>query len=547
MNKLFLKYCFAIVALSAMLFTSCKDDEEALQQSRLFMPISMSVDTTSTSVTVKWKPFSTDFQGPTKGYELLVSDDPTFPIGSTQTYQSTEPFYTITSGPVIENTEVYDFYAKVRAISENTATGNSQFTEAFMFTPYRENIFNSVRKEDISNSFIVFRWKPDVGETTADVKKIVLNFPDGSSHVYAISSEEKEANKKQINGLEAVSTYTAYIYNDTKRRGRLMSTTRSANEIIVDPSDFLDQVKNVQPGWILRLKPGNYDFSTSTVTINKSISLESYADEAPILSIGKFALRETIGKFSLNGITFTGNGTTSDFIEMSKADDANGIGEFVSIDSLVIEDCSIGNFTKSFIIYSSTANLNTATIKNILINNSIIHDVNANGTQGAQAIDLRNYIAQNIKITKSTFYNQGRTLLRMGAADKDQKFELSNCTFYNYSPGTQYLIDFTVSANFGVYVIKNNIFAKTSTSGKGFRIGDKDSGATTEYSYNDEYDVNYSGNATPTVTWTETKNILKQDPAFVDPANGNFTLPKSSSLRTAASNGGPLGDPRWAK
>ena len=36
------------------------------------------------------------------------------------------------------------------------------------------------------------------------------------------------------------------------------------------------------------------------------------------------------------------------------------------------------------------------------------------------------------------------------------------------------------------------------------------------------------------------------NPAYRDTANGDFTLPANSPLRTCGTDGGPIGDPRWA-
>jgi hypothetical protein len=42
-------------------------------------------------------------------------------------------------------------------------------------------------------------------------------------------------------------------------------------------------------------------------------------------------------------------------------------------------------------------------------------------------------------------------------------------------------------------------------------------------------------------------DTLTMDPSFLDTARGDFTLPPNSPLRTYGTDGGPIGDPRWAK
>ncbi|MGB2867437.1 MAG: DUF5123 domain-containing protein [Bacteroidota bacterium] len=42
------------------------------------------------------------------------------------------------------------------------------------------------------------------------------------------------------------------------------------------------------------------------------------------------------------------------------------------------------------------------------------------------------------------------------------------------------------------------------------------------------------------------QDTLHMDPNYKDTANGDFTLPMDSPLRTCGTDGGPIGDPRWA-
>jgi len=546
MNKLFFKYILGFVAV-IILFISCDDDDKS-QQSNLFRPTVVTTEIEEGSVLFKWTAFNTSFQGEVKEYEISISETEDFNEVVLSDFTK-DVSYLLTSGPVITNTEIYDYYVRVKAISAVSGTADSEYTKPVLFSPYRENIFSTVRQEDLSNTFVILRWRINDDGSAPDVTKIVLENEDGEKiGEYSITDDEKDTRKKQIDGLNPLSTYTAYIYNEGVRRGRITFTTRPENEIIIGTSDDLEQaIKDIQPGWIIRLQPGFYDYSSKSITINKSITFESYSSEnLATVSLSKFALRENIGKFAMVNVIFDGQGSSSDFIEFSKSDDANGIGEFNSIDTLMIEGCQVSNFSKSLMIYSATAT-DQMSIKNILINNSIINDINTTGTAGAQTIDLRNYTTDNIKITNSTFYNMGRTLIRMKDAANNQNFELSNCTFYNFAPQGQYFIDFGNSAlNGGNYIIKNNIFSKLFKTGKGYRIGNADSSINAEYSYNNEHDIVWSGNTAPSSGWTENKNILNLDPQFNNPDGGEFKL-GNSTLKKAASNGGALGDPRWGK
>ncbi len=47
-------------------------------------------------------------------------------------------------------------------------------------------------------------------------------------------------------------------------------------------------------------------------------------------------------------------------------------------------------------------------------------------------------------------------------------------------------------------------------------------------------------------TWDYVNDFIEYDPQYADPENLDFTLPEDSPLLTAGTDGGPIGDPRWA-
>ncbi len=541
------KYFLGFIAATALL-VACNDDED-MMQSRIFRPIEITVDNTGDGyVDFSWYPSKN-----ASSYEVQISEDETFSEGKTNTYSDLkETTLHVTDGVAINSTDLDSLYVRIRAFSALQGVGDSEWLEAMKFAPYRENIFstsnNTFKKEYVNNTSVIVRWK----EGITDVDQLILRNADGSiKDEHRLTPEEIDARSYTFEGLTPSTVYSVSIYNEGKRRGKVVFTTRSANEVIVTGVDeLLAQLKAVEPGWVIRVKAlsegAPYEFS-SALNITKSVTIESASDAPTQFYLPDGVnLRGTLGKVSFNDLIITGDGASGEnTFNLAKAgNDAESVA-FASIDSLVISGCEISNYNKALICYGPDD-----TSCNVFIDNSIVHDISAG--KSAQVIDLRNVTVTNMKITNSTFYNMERAFIRVAKNENSQNFELSNCTFYNTNASSQSFIDFNNGSK-GTYLITNNIFS--NITGKGWTMPqDKDadgkatpaSSSTLEYSYNCIFNVNFTSNAT--AQWhVEEGNRLNTNPMFAAPETGDFTLSSSSPCLSGGKRGSIMGDPRWKK
>lgn len=270
------KYVLGLIAVSA-LFAACNDEDE-MTQSRIFRPIEITMaDTGNGFVDFEWYA-SKD----ASSYEVQISESENFAEGVTNTYNTANKTLRVTDGVAITSTDLDSLYVRIRAFSALEGIGDSEYLDPIKFAPYRENIFSTIKKEDQENTRVLIRWKTS---STGDVDKLILRDINGSTiQEVTVSMDDYQY---LFENLNPTTTYNVAIYDNGKRRGKVEFTTRSSNEIIVTSVDeFLDQLKNIEEGWTIRVKPlaegASYEF-TSTVNVAKSVSIESAADNSPIL------------------------------------------------------------------------------------------------------------------------------------------------------------------------------------------------------------------------------------------------------------------------
>lgn len=267
----------------------------------------------------------------------------------------------------------------------------------------------------------------------------------------------------------------------------------------------------INNGDTLRLADGEYTESES-ITIDKAITFIAAEGAKPKVKINKWVIG---ADFEANGIEFTNLGT--DYMLRTNANLAGTITlkncymhdsstPFVylssnSLDNLVIDNCVFANNTRSEYGVVSAA----GTITNFEMRNSTISNIT--GTYAVLVKTLSKAV-----INHCTIYDCGKHPLLIGEG--------------NYNADHEAPIDVAVS----------NCVISNPTEVDGQAI------------------ASYGGTADNCV-WNNTKenprylikctNVIKADPQFADPANGDFNFEFTSPLFLAATDGTHIGDPRW--
>jgi len=342
--------------------------------------------------------------------------------------------------------------------------------------------------------------------------------------VRPISTAEKSAGEARIEGLKGATDYTVTIYNGSARRGTTMfSTIKQADLTPLD--DLAVAINNAADGDTLVLAAGSYMLDAYSLT--KSIALEGQKpNDIPIVT-GQFQCDAAVASFSAKNIHFSGdNGTYSQFF--------NATAPTCDLAILQIEGCEIRGYNNN-IIYSNSG----GTYGDIIVNNSIIDNIIGGGGDG---FDFRGGVVGSLTVTNSTVSNGVRTLLRM-QVQADVVFR--NCTFYRVctvASGNNRGF-FRMSGGGDALEVSSCLFVETGIDDNGTlrgnwtRAGDISAEVVTDYDNNYYFNVIalFEGEYTDPATVDATE----EDPGFVDPENGDFTITNQNLIDNQA------GDPRW--
>ena len=192
----------------------------------------------------------------------------------------------------------------------------------------------------------------------------------------------------------------------------------------------------------------------------------------------------------------------------------------------------------------------------VIINNVVCHDFVGNQF----VVDPNINYAKYISITNSTFYNiQGGFLKNPdwngnGTLDVVKEWIVDHNTFYKVGGSNNCILqqndpdDGSVDLTF-----TNNIVSKLydNTNARPFRINELAGDFVIGYSVFHDYDVTaptkmqFNFDTIVNQANIDTMVISRADPMFADTAFYNFTLYEDNPLFSFASDGGPIGDPRW--
>lgn len=530
MNKIINKITMVMaIGLSLVGMTACSDPDDAITSvefNRLFGPTELEAKVQNTTgVKLTWFAISA-----AEKYDIeIYADDEDMSFSGTpltftseQANGSREEYSWILPAGTLEGETTYSVRVK--------AVGSSKESKwaATTFETGTEQIFFAVPATDISKTSVTLSWPAGTAVTRIDVQK-----SGEVVQTHALTADEIAEGRATISDLKVESTYTFYIYNGEKQRGKIQVATLPNYTPVANCDELLAAIEAAEPGEVIMLTEKVYDFTaldeTTSIKIEKDVVLNTN-NNATIKGI-YFQLFAG-ASLEVANITLDGEGGTGD-----QAFNYKDAGNYAK---LYIHDAEIKNFTKGF-FYINVA----AVIDNITINNCLIHDIVCSG---GDLFDSRSGGYNTFNLTNNTIYNcaLSRDFIRMDDASSKVTatpvITVDHNTLYNVgSDGANYRLLYVRFAG-NTINWTNNIVANTNYK-RGF-ANQKNTAIPTfknNFYFNTENLISAGSTADASITFFDSEGTAVSADPFKNAAGFDFTVINEKIKDKEA------GDPRWIK
>lgn len=523
-------------ALSLSGITSCSEPDDivtSVQFERIFSPIELKASAyQSNGVKLTWE----DVRVSSDSYyvELFADDvNKTFAGSPSKSFTITnndgdaiEHSYTLKNGLDGET----DYSVRIKAIN-----GSKESTWATtVFKTGTEQLFETDPDYTISESGsqVTMKWPKGIA-----VDKIKVMKGEDLIQEITLTDTQKENGECVVTGLNGNTSYTFYLYNGEKQRGKLNFKLAKYLEVN-DASTMQSVINGAEDGDIIMLTQ-DIDFTaagTKALKLSKNLIFKSNCSAT--LKGVYFQINSGASNLEFTKIIFDGaDGSGDQTFNYKEA------GEF---EKLYIHDCEVKNFTKG-ILYINVA----AYIKDITFTNCLIHEVcyageDGSGNPGGDMFDSRKGGFDALNITNNTIYNCAlkRDFIRMDDASSTisclAAINVNHCTLYNVGSGeaNNRLLYLRFANNNTTWT--NNIIAGTN-----YKRGYANGTATNmpifknNFYYNTTNLVSAGETADETITFFDTDGKVLSSSPFKDADNADFTI------KDAIVNDKEAGDTRW--
>ena len=293
------------------------------------------------------------------------------------------------------------------------------------------------------------------------------------------------------------------------------------------------------------------DFGKHMVTLRTS----SKSNNATVTYTSGGGLATCSG-FKAKYITFECGQSTEPVLALSETPnpdilDADHNNHYQIKDPIVFQNCNVNNVVRTFMFDNKQKYcVKTFSMTNVLV--KFTPDDKMSSTAYFQIYDGGGFI-NDFTATNCTFWgattNKVNYFIRYnnsGRCDRagylTNSINLRNCTFYNIAKEGQMANHSGFDGrNTSNYDITNNIFVDCGSGQVPRRLtGRINTSAVNNFAYNTYwFDGAPETEGFSTNSYDTSNNALQTDPAFVDPANGNFTPTGSEQVARKT------GDPRW--
>ncbi len=528
MKKYLLSVCTVVVALGAMLLTSCSDADQAKEMglTKVLSPTNLKAvsNQMEPSITVSW-----DAMSNAESYILeAYVEDPTYSGTPAIQVETAATSYVLTD--LLGETE---YNIRVKGIAEGLE--ESRWSEITRATAAEQIL--SIPYNKVEETSITLTWPVNKTIDLLEVKQ-------GETVVQTITSG-LGSGTYTVTGLTGGTNYTFVVSMTGKRRGEISQTT----EIGEPTADYSYDASNITSTYsmgqllkdaaaqaandgktnytvLVKIPAGQTipfvsikeeDGSTDNTILPDGMSVYFYGDKdnMPTLDFGGKILyvNGTHNVVAFQKVKLVGTGY---LLNQNKACD---------VTNLSFELCNISGFTgNTFVRTQSTADVK---ITNINVKKCLISDCGNNYS----IFDLRKATVQSVVIENSTIYNSatnGKCLIQRD--NNLTVLRIVNTTLYNICGNAQYFIDFG-GTGYGAdsFIFENVLMGKSAddNTGKVIRASAAPTVSNT-YCTNDWY-KSFAG--------VELIDV-EASAVFADPENGDFTV-KPAYQELGA------GDPRW--
>lgn len=516
-----MKKLIVILMMALGLYTSCKK-KETLEPSRLFRPViigELSAD--SNTIVASWQRIA----GAT-AYEFQVSRD------SFRRVDLSMPLDTNIA--VVKKLLFNQLYQlRVRAIASDTVL-NSKWSELGAIKTL-SSILKVPAVDDITYNSVRVKWASKGAAVTAI--KIIKTSDSAVVTEVPLTAGDVANEYKVVNGLQASTGYTIFLYSGKDERGYVDFTSKAPfsgtmidlTSITGRPGVLADTLPVIPSGSTVLLKREEVYNIASTISFNKSVVIMSAPD----------LLNTTQAKlFFTNNFDFA-DGATIDSIEFNDvymaSDSYSGRYVFNTSKSASVGKVKFMNSRVEIFRGMVRMKEGTATVNDFIISNCIIDSI---GNYFVLNVNTASCKINNISIINSTIYKVEGVI---ASSQSSSSVLITDCTFNEAPLGNSknHYIDYNANAVTDGITVRNCIFGIGKSSGGAVAVKDVRAAANTVIGTSNNYrtsDHVTAGNDFPNITvYSRPVTELWQDAA-----NGNFKI---------ADNGFPgrnsTGDPRW--
>jgi hypothetical protein len=531
-------YSVLFALASLLLIAGCKkiNTTSDLSTPRIFKPGAVTVVAGQTSAKVTWT--NTILVTAQKySYTIQFSKDTLF--GSVAfTMHSDTLGVTATDDSLTTKVKYW-----VRVKTNATATQpESNWAESKQFNITGEYYFLALRELEIKETSATIRFKPNTIAT-----KITLTAGSTSTD-YPLSPTEISTGVKVITGLTAGTNYTAEIFAVAKSKGveTLSTLPLTVYTTILNPgADLNAAVAAAANNAVIGLNAGTYDASAIVTPITqKMITIKSTSGNPYDTKVlfKEMTVKGTGAGLKVSGIEFDGTaGAASYFINFTGAAGDTDPSTYTSI---TVENCYVHNTANCF-IRANRAAVNANKIDFIKVTNTIGYN---NSISTYDYFTLDKLVFNRLDITKSTFYNISRSIVACPTTTTGASpvVNIDMSTFNSFgSDATKYVI-FDASANPITFSMTNCIIANVPRTAGAQAAAIRATAGVVTFSNNDYFKFTTLPGGTVPITVPNSGVANQTIDLGWTTATTDFTLPATSTLRTASSAGGAIGDPRWA-